>query len=179
MVGSRVSLTGPPVAFAFAAHAARAGWCIGSGLARGCDTAAHRGCLAVAGQTFAVLPCGVDRVAAGSLQSPQQRILAAGGCWLSPYPDGTPPAKHRFVERNATLVLLSQAVVVCAAELRSGSMHTARFALERNVPLACYLPARGPGSSGCRKLVESHGAVPLRNARQLLAWLALLQGVAA
>ena len=75
------------------------------------------------------------------------------------------------------LVSLSQAVVVCAADLAGGSMHTARFALQQNVPLACYLPARGAGSAGCRHLVESHGAAALSNPRELLDWLAGVQGV--
>ncbi len=175
VVGSRVSRTGPPVAFAFAAHAARAGWVVGSGLASGCDVAAHRGCLAVEGRTFAVLPCGVDRVGPAPSHSLAQKIARAG-CLISSYPDGTPPAKHRFIARNGVLVSLSQAVVVCAADITGGSMHTARFALEQNVPLACYLPARGPGSSGCRHLVESQGAKALSNPRELLAWLAGLQG---
>ena len=175
VVGSRVSRVGPPVAFAFAAHAARAGWVVGSGLASGCDVAAHRGCLAVEGRTFAVLPCGVDQVGPAPSHS-LRNTIARRGCLISEYPNGTPPSKHRFVARNGVLVSLSQAVVVCAADIAGGSMHTARFALKQNVPLACYLPARGAGSAGCRHLVESHGAVGLANPRELLEWLAAVQG---
>ena len=65
---------------------------------------------------------------------------------------------------------------MCAAGIAGGSMHTARFALKQNVPLACYLPARGAGSSGCRYLVESHGAAALSNPREPLEWLASVQG---
>ena len=77
VVGSRVSRVGPPVAFAFAAHAARAGWVVGSGLASGCDVAAHLHPCSDEGRAFAVLGCGVDRV--GLPSSPAAARFAYGG----------------------------------------------------------------------------------------------------
>jgi DNA processing protein len=102
------------------------------------------------------------------------RILASGGNLVSEYSPETPPRNFRFVERNRVIVLLSQAVIIIEAEIKSGSLHTARFALEQGKPLACYVPESGPLSSGCRYLLENHGAIPLRNAADLESFLETL-----
>jgi DNA processing protein len=172
VVGTRrPSPAGLAVAAAFAAQISRSGFAVVSGLALGCDTAAHRACLAAGGTTVAVLPCGVDRVAPASNTQLAHHILNAAGCLASEYPDGTPPRNFRFVERNRVVAALARAVVVIECECESGTMHTARFALEQNKPLACCVPESGPASSGCRLLLEQHGAVPLRNQNDLKLFL--------
>jgi DNA processing protein len=172
LVGTRhPSPAGARVAYDFGAESALCGFVVVSGLALGCDSAAHRGCLSVAGITVAVLPCGVDRVAPVSNSQLGERILASGGCFVSQYPPGTPPRPFRFVERNRVIAALSQAVIVIECEERSGTLHTARFALEQNKPLACYAPESGPVSSGCRLLLDQHGAAPLRNRNDLKLFL--------
>jgi DNA processing protein len=171
IVGSRRPAHGAEVAFAFASQAARCGFAVVSGLALGCDSAAHRGCLEAGGVTVAVLPCGLDRVAPVSNTNLAHRILNAAGFLASEYPPGTPAANFRFVERNRVIVALSQAVIVTEAQIKSGTLHTARFAINQNKPLACYLPEDDPGGPGCLHLVERHNATPLRNPNDLKLFL--------
>jgi DNA processing protein len=174
VVGSRRSSHGAAVAFAFASQAARSGFAVVSGLALGCDTAAHRGCLEAKGITIAVLPCGLDRVAPLSNTNLANCILNASGFLASEYPPGVPPRNFRFVERNKVIVALSRAVIVTEAQLKSGTMHTAHFALEQNKALACYLPEGEVASPGCLHLVQEHNATPLRNLNDLKSFLLTL-----
>lgn len=172
MVGSRRPLCGgEEAAFTFASHAARSGFAVVSGLALGCDSAAHNGCLSAGGVTVAVLPCGLDRVAPVSNTGLAQRILNASGFLASEYPPGIPPASFRFVQRNRVIVSLSRAVIVVEAQLKSGTLHAARFALEQNKPLACFVPEGRNASPGCLHLVRNHGATPLRNPGELEEFL--------
>jgi DNA processing protein len=163
--------------FEFAAALGVQNCSVVSGLALGCDTAAHLGCLEVGGHTVAVLPCGLNFIAPASNRPLAKRIQDSGGSLVSGYPPETPPRPFRFVERNRVIVSLSQAVIVMEAEHRSGTMHTARFALEQEKPLACYIPESGSVSSGCRFLLENHGAVPLRNAAELVSFLETLSNI--
>ena len=178
VVGSRRSSHGAAVAFpalarsrGLASQAARSGFAVVSGLALGCDTAAHRGCLEANGITVAVLPCGLDRVAPVSNTNLAHRILDVSGFLAGEYPPGVPPRNFRFVERNRVIVALSRAVIVTEAQLKGGTMHTAHFALEQNKPLACYLPEGEAPSPGCLHLVQEHNATPLRNPNDLKSFL--------
>lgn len=100
-----------------------------SGLARGVDSAAHRGALR-AGRTVAVLGSGVDRI------YPREHTTLAGeiareGLVISEYPPGTPPLAFHFPMRNRLISGLSRAVVVIEANEKSGSLITAACALEQ------------------------------------------------
>jgi DNA processing protein len=174
IVGSRRASHGEPAAFAFAAHAARSGFAVVSGLALGCDTAAHAGCLEAKGITVAVLACGLDRVAPLSNSQLAKRILNARGFLASEYPPGVAPSNFRFVQRNRVTVALSRAVIVTEAQLKGGTMHTAHFALEQNKPLACYIPEGEAASPGCLHLVKRCGATPLGNPNELKLFLETL-----
>lgn len=176
IVGSRrASREALRASFEFGFMIARANRTVLSGLALGCDTRAHLGCLEAGGNTVAVLPCGLNHVAPVSNRALAERIKESGGCLVSEYAPDTPPHNFRFVERNRVIVSLSQAVIVMEAEECSGTMHTARFALEQGKTLACYVPESGPVSSGCRHLLENHGATPLRNTADLESFLETLQ----
>ncbi len=155
IVGSReASLAGERRAREWAAWLARRGVRIVSGLARGIDTAAHRGALDADGHTVAVLGCGLDdalahRAGSSSLGSAlaargtsglgsalavrgtsglMRDLLAAGGALVSDFPLGTRPATWTFPRRNRLISAFARGVLVIQAAARSGSLITARCA---------------------------------------------------
>lgn len=132
IVGSRA---GSPYALTVAerlgADLAARGVVVVSGLARGVDAAAHRGALSVAGITVAVLGCGADVVYPAEHAKLAAAISVVGGL-VSEFAPGTPPNANFFPRRNRIISALSQAVVVVEAGERSGSLITARCALEQN-----------------------------------------------
>jgi len=102
-----------------------------SGLALGIDAAAHKGALKT-GRTFAVLATGADNPYPHLNKRLAEEIIASGGALISEYPTGSMPMPYRFLERNRIVSGLSRAVVLIEAPERSGSLATARFALEQN-----------------------------------------------
>jgi len=130
IVGSRAATSVSIDTAARLAHdlAAR-GVVVVSGLARGVDSAAHRGALS-AGHTVAVLGSGVDYIYPPE-HAPLSAQIAQAGVVLSEYPPGTAPLPHHFPMRNRLISGLSLAVVVIEASEKSGSLITARCALEQ------------------------------------------------
>jgi len=130
LVGSRAATpAGLMVARRLSAALAEAGLGVVSGLARGVDGAAHEGALE-AGQTAAVLGCGVDIVYPRH-HGPLARRIVASGAIVSELPVGAPPLARHFPLRNRIISGLARAVVVVEASERSGSLITARQALEQ------------------------------------------------
>lgn len=121
---------GTRIAWEFAENLARRGFVIISGLAYGIDTAAHKGALAANGVTIAVLAHGLDMVYPAGNRALSEAILK-NGALISPYPDGTPVHRHRFLERNQWVSGLADAVLVVEAEQRSGTQSTIRYALDQ------------------------------------------------
>lgn len=121
---------GKMVAAKLASQLALKGVIIVSGLAAGIDAAAHQGTLDVGGHTVAVLGCGLDYPYPKRNQPLFERI-AVEGTAMSEYPLGTRPAKWTFPQRNRILSGLSRGVIVVQAPERSGSLITARLALEQ------------------------------------------------
>jgi len=105
--------------------------CVVSGLARGVDAAAHRSCIEKGGTTIAVLGCGIDTVYPREHQHLAARI-AQKGLIISEFPPGTPPSPQNFPIRNRIVSGLSLGVLVVEAGERSGSLITARLAMEQN-----------------------------------------------
>ena len=133
IVGTRrATPDGKNIARRFAAGLARAGFIIASGLAFGVDAAAHEGRLDAKGTTIAVLACGLANVYPKNNASLAEKILAQGGAIISEYPPEMPAYPSRFLERNRIVSGLSKGILVVEAPERSGSLATARFALEQN-----------------------------------------------
>lgn len=129
LVGSRnASVNGRRFAEQLAGDLGQAGFVIVSGLARGIDTAAHRG--ALASGTIAVVAGGVDVVYPPENEG-LHRLIAAEGAIISECRPGVQPQSRHFPPRNRIIAGLSRGVVVIEASLRSGSLITARMALEQ------------------------------------------------
>ncbi|MDD4931546.1 MAG: DNA-processing protein DprA [Candidatus Colwellbacteria bacterium] len=131
MVGTRrPTPQGMALAKSIANRIGKIGIPIISGLADGIDTAAHEGCLEAGGRTVAVLGGGLDRIYPSRNEGLSRKIILEGGSVISEYPEGVPPLKHHFLERNRIVAGLSSAVIVIEAPERSGSISTAGHAAE-------------------------------------------------
>ncbi len=101
-----------------------------SGLALGADSIAHRSALANNLPTIAVLPSPLEQIYPASHKQLANSILEKGGALATEYEDGTSVMKYNFIARNRIIAALSDAVLIPEAALASGSLHTARFALD-------------------------------------------------
>lgn len=133
VVGSRKCSTyGENASGMISRDLAERGLCIVSGLARGIDSAAHRGAIQSGGKTVAVLGTGIDAIYPKENTRLVDEILASGGAVVSQFPLGTPPLKDNFPYRNRIISGLSLGVLIVEASERSGSLITARLAMEQN-----------------------------------------------
>jgi len=131
VVGSRQATpAGLQMGRALGQGLAAVGLTVVSGLARGVDGASHEGALGVGGLTIAVLGCGPDIVYPGEHRELATRVAASGGV-ISEFPAGTSPQSHHFPLRNRIISGLSRAVIVIEAGERSGSLITAKMAMEQ------------------------------------------------
>lgn len=123
---------GVRMAVSFSRQLASLGFTIVSGLARGIDSWAHRGALMSKGKTVAVLGHGLKRIYPPENLALSEEILRSGGCLLSEYASSTPPLAHHFPQRNRIISGLCVGTLIVEAAEKSGSLITARHALEQN-----------------------------------------------
>jgi DNA processing protein len=176
IVGSRKpALYGIRMADKIAETVVKTGKTVISGLARGIDSEAHRAALKYGGRTIAVLGSGIDVI------YPEENIglaneIVSSGALISQFSEGTPPLRNNFPIRNKTVAKLCCALVVVQASLKSGSLLTARLALEAGKKVF-VVPGEidDPNFSGNSKFLEKHknniNVEPLLSVEGLLNFL--------
>jgi DNA processing protein len=174
IVGSRnPSHNGETTALEFAKHLSQAGFIITSGLALGIDTAAHRGALAARKLTVAVAGTGLDRVYPARNRQLAHDI-ADHGILLSEFPPGTPPLSANFPRRNRIISGLSLGTLVVEAARQSGSLITARTAMEQGREVfAIPGSIHNPLARGCHALIRQ-GAKLVETANDIMEELSPL-----
>lgn len=162
IVGSRsITPYGKQVTERLSRELAERGIVIISGLALGVDAVAHTACLDAGGTTVAVLANGLDQLLPATNAHIGRRLLEQGGTIFSEYPVGAPVFKTHFVARNRIVAGVAQALLITEASEKSGTLHTARFALEQGREvLAVPGNITSPASKGTNNLIRT-GAVPV------------------
>lgn len=175
IVGSRhASRAGLENAYQFSKQLAVHGLVITSGLALGVDGAAHKGALAAQAATIAVMGAGLNHLYPASHRALAEDILLHHGALISEFPIDAPPHPAHFPRRNRIISGLSAGVLVVEAALKSGSLITARYALEQGRDVFAI-----PGSihqamaRGCHYLIKQ-GAKLVEQADDVLSELSVL-----
>ncbi len=170
IVGSRrTTLYGQEMARRLAYQLANIGAVVVSGLARGIDTFAHRGALQAKRRTVAVIACGMDTVYPPENAALAEEIVAKGGAVVTEFPFGVPPDRQHFPMRNRIISGWSLGVIVVEANVKSGSLITAKFANEQGRQVFA-VPGRADSilSRGTNKLIKD-GAKLTEDADDVLA----------
>lgn len=176
IIGARAAdKDGLDMAYGLAKQMGEQGHIVISGLALGCDTAAHRGCLDAGGQTIAVVASGLDITHPRVNKSLQDEIVAKGGAILSEHPFGVKANPTRLVARCRMQVVLTQSVIVAQCPIISGTMYAVRFAQEYNsVPLgwenkvhSVRYDTQNELNSGNKFLLDYNLALPIRPGQEV------------
>lgn len=155
VVGSRaVTSYGRQVTTQLVTEAAWSSIPIVSGLALGVDSVAHRAALDAGGRTIAVLPGGIERIYPASHQRLAEQIVRQGGTLISEHPGKLKPHPYHFIARNRIIAGLAHATLITEAAKKSGSLHTAQFALEQGKEVLAV-----PGSIFSTFSVGTHGLI--------------------
>lgn len=172
MVGSRhPTAGGKENATAFSNHLAGNGLCITSGLALGIDAHSHEGALDAKGSTIAVVGTGLDIVYPARNRALAERI-AAHGTIISEFPIGVKPQAQHFPRRNRIISGMSVGTLVVEAALRSGSLVTAKHAMEQGREVfAIPGSIHNPMARGCHQLIRQ-GAKLVETANDILEEIA-------
>ncbi|WP_276485774.1 DNA-processing protein DprA [Paraflavitalea pollutisoli] len=144
-----------------------------SGLAKGCDTAAHTGCLKANGLTHAILAHGLDSVYPRENAWLAEKILEHGGCLISEYIVKTRAIGNFFVERDRIQAAFSKATVVIETDIKGGTMHTVQYTIDYGRILAAVAhphDKKNDKSRGNEKLISEEKARAL-NTKEDIDWL--------
>ena len=150
VIGARAADNeGNEAAYKLGRKYAQEGNVIVSGLALGCDTSAHRGCLDVGGKTIAIVGSGLDICHPKENKWLEQRILQEEGMIMSEQPFGIKANPTRLVARNRLQAAMSKAVILAQCPEKSGSLHTMRFARKYGKDsMAVKFPVMTPANAG-------------------------------
>lgn len=174
VVGTRkITPYGKQVTEDLVSELTRNGLVIVSGLALGIDAKAHAVCISSKGRTIAVLGNGIDNIYPSANVPLARRILDNNGLIISEFPLGTPSYRSNFPHRNRIISGLTLGTLIIEADIKSGSLITAKQALEQNrevftVPGSIY----SPSSKGPNQLLKQ-GAIPVTTAQDILQALNL------
>lgn len=147
-----------------------------SGLALGCDTVAHQGCLEAEGTTIAVLAHSLDKTVYPSQnQLLASQIIEKNGLLISEYPLGTHHNKSTFVQRDRWQAALSDSIVVIETTTSGGTMHTVRFAKEYNKIIGCFFHRseqwQSLDTSQGNKILLHEGAIRLSEPNEIAEFI--------
>lgn len=172
IVGSRNPTTGgAAIARDFARCLASGGFAITSGLALGIDGCAHRGALDAGGVTLAVMGTGIDCIYPARHRALAEEIVEAGGALVSEFAPGIRSQASNFPRRNRIISALSLGTMVVEAAVKSGSLITAKYALEQQREVfAVPGSINNPLARGCHSLIRS-GAKLVESAEDILSEL--------
>lgn len=164
VVGARrADKRGCGVAYKLGAEYAKKGYVVVSGLAFGCDAAAHRGCLDAKGETIAIVASGLDLAHPIENKPLQDAILANGGLLISEQLLGVKANPTHLIARNRLQAALSDIVIVAQCPEHSGTMHTVRFAQKYGKKvLAVKFPYSSELNSGNDLLIETNQAAEIK-----------------
>ena len=163
IIGARAAdMEGNEKAYQLGKEYAEKGYVVVSGLALGCDAAAHRGCVDALGGTIAIVANGLDITHPRENKPLQDAILEHGGLLVSEQVIGVKANPTRLVARNRLQAALSEAVILAQCPVQSGSLHTMRFARRyRKRSLAATFPSRNPLNEGNHQLLDNNQAQPV------------------
>lgn len=180
LVGTRTCTSyGVELAQTYGTVAARSGWIVASGLAKGIDHAAQTGAVASGGPCHAVLGSGIDVVYPRRHRPLYDAIISGGGAMCSEFPPGTRPEAWRFPTRNRIIAGMADVVLVVEAGMTGGALITARIALDYGVPVfASPGDVDRPASAGTNALIRD-GAFPVFDGEDLAQVLDLISPLVA
>lgn len=166
---------GRKIGMRFGEVLAESGITVVSGLALGCDTCGHMGCLKKDGKTVAVMAEGLHKVYPFRNKKIAEEILYKGGCIMSEYSPGHNAFKSNFVERDRIESGLSAGVIVVETDVVGGTMHTVDFAITQNRIVAAYKHSvrynEAKQAQGNIELINTNRAIPLRKRDEVMNFI--------
>ncbi len=172
IIGTRFpTKRGKESSYKIASYFSDRNYVIVSGLANGCDTYGHLGCINNNGKTIAVLPSDVIDVYPKKNRELAEKIILSGGCLISEYPPNDEINDYKFIQRDRLQAALSKVVIVIETDIKGGTMHTVKFTKKYKKTLVCLSVPNKLQSlrqlQGNRKLLEEKNVIEISNMKDL------------